>query len=637
MATNNNINNAVSYLELPQNGFAPSPSTGGVLAVSAGDRPYYNNSTDTYGLPLVNNGGGGAEEGDLLLGNSAGNFALLNIGTSGYVLTAGATTASWEPTGGGTVTSVGLTQGASDFTISGSPVTISGDISITLNTVGIAKGGTGQTTKAPAFDALSPTTTSGDLSYRGDTANIRLGTGTLGQVLKVLDATAGAVVLGWATPTVGTVTSVTFASPNTNSILSGTNPITSSGTITLDVGAPVYWNAARTSFTIGPKNLPQTGDSNDLYIINTIGLPSAVAGAPFSLVAFGRNALGAITTGNENTAVGNGTLQSLTTGYSNVGMGTGCMYNAVAAHDNTGIGHNSLQSNATTSFNVVAIGTNAGGTPDGLTSYNNNTFLGANTAIGGSSVTPAYRTAIGSAAIVGDDNLVQLGHLEAVGLGLYGSTAPSAFSTGGDTYAGFSIINPTGSVYQLALTGRSGVSGLSGLIPIMTTTNANVTGTILVGNGTNYAPLVIGASGTALTSNGTTASWTALAGTGTVTSVAVTSSDLTVGGSPITGAGTITLALANAYPKLTANGGGAGTVDQATIPASASSVTVSTSAVLTGSRIFLTIAGFTGTASLALGTVSVSNIVNGVSFDINIATAVPILSSALVNWFIINP
>lgn len=38
----------------------------------------------------------------------------------------------------------------------------------------IANGGTGQTSKAAAFDGLSPTTTIGDLSYRGASANVRL-------------------------------------------------------------------------------------------------------------------------------------------------------------------------------------------------------------------------------------------------------------------------------------------------------------------------------------------------------------------------------------------------------------------------------------------------------------------------------
>jgi len=51
-------------------------------------------------------------------------------------------------------------------------------------TIAIANGGTGQTTKATAFDALSPMTTSGDIIYGGDSGTgTLLAKGTDGQVL----------------------------------------------------------------------------------------------------------------------------------------------------------------------------------------------------------------------------------------------------------------------------------------------------------------------------------------------------------------------------------------------------------------------------------------------------------------------
>lgn len=49
--------------------------------------------------------------------------------------------------------------------------------------VGISDGGTGYTTKTPAFDALSPTTSSGDIIYNNGTNNVRLAAGSAGQVL----------------------------------------------------------------------------------------------------------------------------------------------------------------------------------------------------------------------------------------------------------------------------------------------------------------------------------------------------------------------------------------------------------------------------------------------------------------------
>lgn len=50
-------------------------------------------------------------------------------------------------------------------------------------TLGIAKGGTGQTAQTAAFDALAPTTTKGDLIVHNGTDNIRVAVGTDGQAL----------------------------------------------------------------------------------------------------------------------------------------------------------------------------------------------------------------------------------------------------------------------------------------------------------------------------------------------------------------------------------------------------------------------------------------------------------------------
>lgn len=57
--------------------------------------------------------------------------------------------------------------------------------------IGIAKGGTGQTTATEAFDALAPTTTVGDMIYHNGSDNIRLAKGTAGQVL-AMNSTATA-------------------------------------------------------------------------------------------------------------------------------------------------------------------------------------------------------------------------------------------------------------------------------------------------------------------------------------------------------------------------------------------------------------------------------------------------------------
>ncbi len=118
-------------------------------------------------------------------------------------------------------------------------------LTLTSTPLAIGSGGTGQATKAPAFDALSPTTTSGDLSYRGNSANIRLATGTVNQVLTVVDATPGAVVLGWSAAGTGTVTSVGLTSTSLD--VTGTSPITGAGTFNIELAdayAPIVTGGA---------------------------------------------------------------------------------------------------------------------------------------------------------------------------------------------------------------------------------------------------------------------------------------------------------------------------------------------------------------------------------------------------------
>lgn len=75
---------------------------------------------------------------------------------------------------------------------------------ITSGTLGITRGGTGQTTAVAAFDALAPTTTKGDLIAHDGTDNVRLAVGaTDGHVLTVDSTTATG--LKWAAASGGSV------------------------------------------------------------------------------------------------------------------------------------------------------------------------------------------------------------------------------------------------------------------------------------------------------------------------------------------------------------------------------------------------------------------------------------------------
>ena len=108
----------------------------------------------------------------------------LGLGTAGQVLTVSGSAPAWAAAAVGTVTSVAFSGGTTGLTVTGSPITSSGTITLG-GTLAIANGGTGQTTKTAAFDALAPTTTTGDLIYFDGTDNVRLGIGSANQVLTV--------------------------------------------------------------------------------------------------------------------------------------------------------------------------------------------------------------------------------------------------------------------------------------------------------------------------------------------------------------------------------------------------------------------------------------------------------------------
>lgn len=96
----------------------------------------------------------------ILYGNGSGGFSNVSIG-SGISFAGGTLSATGT---GGTVTSVALSAGTTGLTVSGSPITTSGTITL-AGTLAIANGGTGQTTANAAFNALAPSQTSNSGKY----------------------------------------------------------------------------------------------------------------------------------------------------------------------------------------------------------------------------------------------------------------------------------------------------------------------------------------------------------------------------------------------------------------------------------------------------------------------------------------
>lgn len=171
-----------------------------------------------------------------------------------WTLLNGATTAATARTqlGLGTIS----TQNANNVAITGgtiagtslSTVTISSGSISGITDLAIADGGTGASTAAAAFDALSPMTTNGDLIYRTGGAGARLAIGTSGYVLKS-SGTAPSWGILQRTSTVSTGTGSSFEINISDyvypriyikNITGSTDNYTLNVTISYDTSSPVY-------------------------------------------------------------------------------------------------------------------------------------------------------------------------------------------------------------------------------------------------------------------------------------------------------------------------------------------------------------------------------------------------------------
>lgn len=161
-------------------------------------------------LPVANGGTGRSTltSNNLLLGNGTGTVSFIPPGANGtaLVVSGGVWTAGTVSVGGSgdilgpassisgeavifnstTGKSIGRATGTGIARLNSGVLTTSTGISLSTEVSGalaIANGGTGQTTKAAGFDALSPNTTKGDITAHNGTNNARLAVGSDGQVL----------------------------------------------------------------------------------------------------------------------------------------------------------------------------------------------------------------------------------------------------------------------------------------------------------------------------------------------------------------------------------------------------------------------------------------------------------------------
>lgn len=123
----------------------------------------------------------------------------------------------------------------------------------------ISQGGTGQTSQTAAFNALAPNPTrAGDLIYWNGSNWINLAGNNSGT--QVLQETSSGVPSWVSAGGTGTVTSVTASTPNSTLTLGGTNPITTTGTISFDLNLshPNYWTALQNFTNASTSQLTAT-------------------------------------------------------------------------------------------------------------------------------------------------------------------------------------------------------------------------------------------------------------------------------------------------------------------------------------------------------------------------------------------
>ena len=458
--------------------------------------------------------------------------------------------------GVGTVTSVSGVGSVSGLTLTG---TVTGSGSLTLG--GTLSLTSGQVTTALGFTPYSAANPAGYISGI-----------TSGNVTAALGYTPyNATNPAGYTANLGTVTSV-GATGNNGITVSG-SPITSSGSFTLGLGAITPTSVTSTG-TVSGTNLSGTNTGDQ-----TITLTGDVTGSgtgSFAATLATVNASPQVDTFRKITVTGKG----LVTGTS-----------AVTAGDiTTALGfvpYNSTNPAAYASGTVTSVaGT---GSVSGMT-------------LSGSFSTNGTLTLGGSLVLTSGEITTGLGFTP------YNATNPAGYTTNTGTVTS---VSGSGGSTGLTLTGG----------PVTTTGTLTLGGTLGIGSGGTgqttasgainaLLPSQTGNAGFVLTSNGTTVSWQAAGGVGTVTSVSGTgtvsgltlsgtvtgSGSLTLGGTLSLTSGQITTALGyTPYNSSNPAGYATGTVTSITVAGNAGRITTSGSPVTT-----------TGTISVDLATTAVT-------------------------------
>lgn len=309
---------------------------------------------------------------------------------SGLAIDANGVLSSTVVGGTGTVTSVSVAAGSNKVTVTGSPITSSGTVTVDIDETNINVANTTGDISAARVTGLSavatsgsyadltskptiPTTTSaltndsgfitnadvrtqisvsGSLAYNSSTGVISYTAPVLAPVatsgaysdltgVPVLAtvATSGSYndLLNKPTLTNGTVTSVSVAAGSNKLSVTG-SPITSSGTVTLDI-AEANLNISNMTGTLGVTRggtgLTTLGAAGQALVVNAAGTGyefATVGGSSYTLPIASATVLGGVKVGSGLTIDGSGVLSATGGGSgevntaSNVGTGTGVFY-----------------------------------------------------------------------------------------------------------------------------------------------------------------------------------------------------------------------------------------------------------------------------------------------------------------------